>query len=204
MPRHAIALFVLLLAVSGFLVFKRDDPTRTAIVFGDSLLFATDADHTAADRRQELADAFADVGYEATLAGYEDQTIPDAFANVWPDVAEMNRVEVLVIAIGTNDAHVVDGKPRVPLGRSEESLRWWLYQTSESVPCVVLVEINENAKAWGLDQTGPTFNEMLRVAATVHPNAFTVRWAPSSDDPYVDEAGRRRYRQVIAESLSGC
>lgn len=170
-------------------------PERDEVVIvGDALVFH-DADPDGSDVAEAL---------DARVAGFEGQTIVDAHEHLWPDLEGTDRVEVLVVALGSVDAHVVDGERLVPLSESRDAMRLWLYQ-AQSVPCVVLVEVNENATEWGLDQSGPRHNEMLVEAARdFHPNARVMEWSDDAATPFVTAQDLADYRDALTAEIEEC
>jgi hypothetical protein len=179
-----------------------DDPA--VVVIGDSLIFQAEGNYGFDDQRH-LAQALVDAGYQAHVTGFIGWTMPGGYTDLWPSVPSPPEPDVLVIALGTNDSH--DGQ--IPLAESQAALQAWLAEAA-SVPCVVLIEVNENAVAWGLHESGPPYNDMLAQEALAHPQAFTVPWSPDPAlmDPeqihFAGEAGRAAYRQAILDGVARC
>jgi len=200
-----VALLVIVAAAGAFVVLGDSDdgpPDRQAMfVVGDGLLFAEDNDD------EVLVAAFAERGFDTTVGGFAEDTVPSALDNVWPSMAGVDTARVLVLALGTNDSRLVDGERQVPLRESEEALAWWLYQ-ARSIPCVLLVGVNENASAWGLDETGAAFNQMLADQASEYPNVGVIDWDPTDMDVpdveqvFVGPETRELYRETIVEDVS--
>lgn len=202
-PKILIVVLLVAVAIGGAYVVTRPEegpPGRTdVVVIGDALLF----DGT--DNRERLIEEFTAAGYNAQISGYEGETIASAHETIWPDMAESDTSHILVIALGTNDAHIVDGEREVSLLDSREALGWWLRQ-AERIPCVVVVGVNEGAEAWGLDVSGPGQNEMMRSTAERYENSFFVPWEPEEEldgieAVFLGDEGRAAYRRNIIDGV---
>lgn len=163
-----------------------------ALVIGDSLV-------EQADETRQLLQALEEDGFQAEGGG----TGGLGFAGgreQWR-AAQRRDLDVLVIALGTNEA----GEGAAAQGRIV--LSDWLAAVPET--CVVLVAVNETTSAWELDVYGPELNAMLRDVAAEHGDAHVVRWAPdpallAADGIHLNEGGRAAYRQTILDGVRGC
>ena len=167
-------------------------------VIGDSLVYQAEGSDSSGAPTRKLADELVVAGYRAHVSGWIGETLDAGHEQLWPAVAAEPDLDVLVIALGTNDIN-----QDIPLETSRVALRRWLAET-DYVGCVVLVGVNELAYAWELDVHGPAFNAMLSEEAAARPNAIFVRFDPIVDPDTYDgdvhfptEDRQAEYRSTI-------
>lgn len=166
-------------------------PQRVVVV-GDSLTEQADEDG-------RLIQTLEGAGYEAEGGGVSGLDFAGGYER-WRELSDRD-VDVLVVALGTNDAED-DGPERV-----RSVLTPWLEEAQAA--CVVLVGVNETTEAWELDVRGPAINAVLADVAAGRGDAHVQRWAPASnlltdDGIHLTDAGRAAYRRVILEGVLRC
>jgi lysophospholipase L1-like esterase len=173
-------------------------------VIGDSLVYQAEGNVGVKDQRV-LADELAASGYRAHVSGWIGETIATGYVDLWPEVAHDPELDVLVIALGTNDV----GRD-IPLEESRAALRQWLAETG-AVGCVALVGVNEAAFGWELDVYGPAFNAMLAEEAAALPNGLFVPWVPDldihgyhGDVHFETPEAQAQYRATLHDAVDRC
>lgn len=186
-------------------VWMGDPSAREVSVIGDSLIFQAEGNEGLGDSERLLADELVARGDRAHVAGWIGFTLQQGHDALWPKVASDPDLEVLVIALGTNDI-----ANDVPLETSRAQLRQWLVEAA-AVDCVALIGLNVQAFAWRLDIFGPAFNQMLLEEAARHPNATYVEWHPDlaihgtdGDVHFHSPEARAQYRETIHLAVDGC
>jgi hypothetical protein len=153
-----------------------DPGSPSVVVIGDSLVFQAEGNRTNAGGSRSLADALVAAGYRAYVSSWVGSTVAQAHDQVWPALASEPAIDILVVALGTNDV-----KKGTALDDSREVLGAWLDEAPHA-RCVALVGLDEHAYGWGLDVGGPPFNAMLRDLAAGRSDTEFVAWVP---DPAV-------------------
>lgn len=183
------------------------DPDATSVsVMGDSLVWQAEGNASLDDPQQRLlAEELVASGYRAHVSGWIGETIAAGHVDLWPLVASEPGLDIVVIALGTNDA----GR-EYPLADSRAALQTWLADAAH-VGCVALVGVNEQATGWGLDVSGPPFNAMLAEEAALAPNAIFVPWEPDldihghdGDVHFSTDAARAQYRATLHAAADQC
>jgi hypothetical protein len=183
-----------------------DADATSVSVIGDSLVWQAEGNVVLTEPQQQvLTHELAASGYRAHVSGWIGETIPKGYAELWPIVATEPGLDIVVIALGTNDA-----TGDAPLSESRAALQTWLADAVD-VGCVALVGVNEHATAWGLDIDGPPFNAMLAEEAALAPNAIFVPWEPDLDihghhgDPHLETPeAQAQYRATLHDAADQC
>ena len=168
-----------------------DDSARALVVIGDSLVEQADAGGG-------LLAVLEEEGYRAVGGGTAGLDVAGGYER-WRRLPD-RRPEVLVVALGTNEAGA-----RLEPARS--LLSGWLGEVPEA--CVVLVGVNEGTEAWDLDVHGPAINAMLSEVAAEHRESHVVSWAPdrsllTDDGIHLEDEGRAAYRRAIVDGVRQC
>jgi hypothetical protein len=172
----AVAVGLGLLVASGCQTgtWAGDAGATSVAIMGDSLVYQSEGDSSVVPTRM-LTDELVAAGYRTHVSGWVGETIAAGHVDLWPQVADEPGLDIVVIALGTNDVNRA-----VPLEDSRAALQSWLTETAD-VGCVALIGLNEHAYAWQLDVHGPPFNAMLAEQAALAPNAIFVPWEPDLD-----------------------
>jgi lysophospholipase L1-like esterase len=180
------------------------DATSVSVI-GDSLVYQAETDLDSTEPTRLLADELVASGYRAHVSGWIGETTAAGHAQLWPMVAGEPDLDILVIALGTNDV-----KRSVPLEDSRAALRSWLADAGD-VGCIALVGLNESAYAWQLGIFGPAYNQMLAEEAAQLPKGIFVPWAPdldihgyTGDVHFATNAARAQYRSTLHDAVDAC
>src|SRR5689334_21833908 len=130
-------------------------------VIGDSITVEAQEGVTFDTTKHVLTDDLTSHGYGASVDAVVGADTNDLFKAPFTDAPfPAPGPDILVMALGTNDAHppVVNGTfvgtdPRVPLAQSQSNLETYL--ASSPATCVVLVNVYTNVPSWSLDVNGP-------------------------------------------------
>ncbi|MFT5202109.1 MAG: lysophospholipase L1-like esterase [Candidatus Aldehydirespiratoraceae bacterium] len=191
-------------------VWTGDQQDTSVAVFGDSLVYSSEADDFNAPNTYVTDDLVA-LGSYAYVTAWIGASVAYSYANLW-NLPSRNGVvpDVLVLALGTNDMRVnpVTGLPYATVEDARLVLQAWLAEVPDA--CVRLVGVAESITTWGLDVTGPGWNAMLSEEAALFGNAAYVPWEPlaawtaNGTSPHLAEDGEDAYRALIVSAAAGC
>jgi hypothetical protein len=181
-------------------------------VIGDSLVFQAErGSRNFQARVHRLTDRLSAIGCHVSTSDFIGASTPDLFgANHSSfDGFPAPGADIQVIALGTNDAH----RRAVPVDRYEANLRRYIDALPETT-CIWLVNIYTGATSWGLDVTGPAYNDAQKHIASDHANVRIADWNaiahahPSyfrdPTQPHANAAGQQAYRDVITLATALC
>jgi lysophospholipase L1-like esterase len=196
----------LLLAVACQSGVWMGPPEATSVsVIGDSLVYQAETELGNEQQTRLLSDELVTSGYRAHVSGWVGETTAAGYDDLWPLVADEPGLDIVVIALGTNDVNRA-----VPLEDSRAALRTWLAETGD-VGCVALIGLNESAYAWQLDLFGPAYNQMLADEAAQLPNGIFVPWEPdldihghTGDVHFATNEARAQYRATLHAAVDSC
>jgi hypothetical protein len=182
-----------------------DAAAPSVAVIGDSIVYQAEGNDGPVPTSRLLAEALVASGYRAYVSSWVGTTIGQAHDQVWPTVAREPELDILVVALGTNDI-----KKGVALAESRSVLDRWLAEAPHA-RCVALVGVNEHAFAWGLDVEGPPFNAMLQDLAGSRTDTVYVPWDPDLDihgrdgDVHLKTpAAQAQYRTTLQCAADSC
>jgi hypothetical protein len=201
----ALAVFVAIVACDPILPSSSSDvEAPTVLVVGDSLVEQANG-NAAPGESGPLTAALVEAGYEAEVHATFGLKVATTDPWTWSSWRPED-VDVLVIALGTNDMRIEEYQfGDLEVARSR--IQGWFDEAPDA--CSVSVEINEGGTAWGLDDTAPSYNAMLRDISD-----RTVPWDP--EPPEVEllfgregvhadtEVGREAYREAIVRGVQAC
>ena len=154
------------------------DPQAPSVaVVGDSLVFQSQ--RTMHGTETWITDDLVASGMYGWVTGHTGLTVAGAYPAVWDTPSREGLVpDVLVLALGTNDMHVLPetGQPRTTPEDARPLIRAWLGEVPAG--CVKLIGPAESITGWGLDVTAPAWNTMLTEEAALHADAAYVPWMP--------------------------
>ena len=206
----AVAVILLLLTGCKVGEWTGDENATTVAVIGDSLVFQSERASLESNETW-ITDALVNEGYRAWVTGMIGSTVNSAFVypNYWNNQQrEGVNPDIIVVALGTNDMNMKDGVVAADVEVQRLILRDWL--ASQPQACVRLIGVAENVWGWGLDITGPVWNNMLAEEASLHPNAEYVAWEPDiawvhdGEDVHMTVEGRNAYRDHLVAAANSC
>lgn len=180
-------------------------------VIGDSLVVLTQVGLPIDPDARKLTDAITGLGFYESTSEHFGATTDDLFG------ADDSRfvgfpspgADIQIIALGTNDAH----DNYVPVDRYEANLRRWI-DTRIAGTCFGLVNVFTGTTRWGLNVTGPAYNDAIARIVADHPNVHLIDWNsyalahpelyPNPPGPHPNAAGEDAYRLFITLGAEGC
>lgn len=186
-------------------VWMGPEGATSVSVIGDSLVYQAESEVGNDQQTRLLADELVASGYRAHVSGWIGETTAAGYEDLWPSVADEPGLDILVIALGTNDVN-----RSIPLEDSRAALRTWLAEAGD-VGCVALIGLNESAYAWQMDIFGPAYNQMLADEAAQLPNGIFVPWEPdlaihgyTGDVHFPTNEARAQYRDTLHDAVDAC
>jgi lysophospholipase L1-like esterase len=172
---------------------------------GDSLTYHADKGMALDSPEHYFADDLGPLGYRTSVAGTIGANTRDLPR--WGGWAE--TPSYVFVALGTNDRHVIDGQPAVPLEETIANVEAFLDRWAPARP--VLVGIVESS-SWGLDGTGPAWNDYLEAEAAERGGCYLDWWAIASQHPewyapgdvHPNGDGQAAYRAAIVAKVQEC
>ncbi len=183
------------------------DGAEHVMVFGDSLTFQANHGTDGGPPDQSvtfLTDQLVAAGYATSVASNFGATTED-LESVTGEIPEPGA-DILVIALGTNDLHIVNAAPRSSVEASLVNLDRAILQAAAS--CVVLIGVAD-VDTWGLSANADEFNTGLTERADVYGNWATIidahpEYLRGDDNIHHTAAGAAAYRDLITTSVDAC
>ncbi len=188
-----------------------------------------------------LTDALNQYGYITRVSADIGATTADLAGVVWAvepkaegDAPLSTNLDIALVALGTNDGRIdnTTGQPRLNIEQIETNVNNYLnrvtgygltnYEFDPAISenpdqpnphesCEVLVTVKEEP-SWGLDQTAPAINAMLRRQAEAR-GGVVYEWNESAmlnpgdfdtDQIHHTAVGQERYRNGFVEHINAC
>jgi hypothetical protein len=184
---------------------------RVAVV-GDSITNdSAEALHLALDAR-----------YHVSVDGKINLTVNERLGTVVEYFDQFDVPEIVVVALGTNDAHFAGSGRPVPLdpGRLNQSLYdsslgiWRMLSVASSARCIVLVDVSTHTRYPGLNEWAGAWNSVfLPPFAASYPQVRYASWDQAvghfgtgitRDTIHPNDVGQLVFAVTVANAIATC